>query len=187
MDIISSNNVYFQHCLDEIKKLERVNSTTDRMNFISAILRGCISIVTNFSTAKFFLSNLLPGGISDTFGYIIYGDGIVICVTVVKLLLHLAHNKKLCERAYNYNREIEKEQYLYGIITTADDWYFLRFNNKKNNNNNEYNTIGRYPINLNENNNNTLHADVKKIMEIIVTLLKDKIVLSVKMTSSSVY
>lgn len=169
--LISEEDVYFQNCVDKIRfnlrKSGFINST-ERMEYISVILKGCISIVTKSITYKLFLSELLPGGISDTSGYIIYADGILICITAVNMCEDnsFVQNITLCERAYKYNQEIKKERYLYGIITTATVWYFLRYKPDS------ICRSGPYPINLWE--KKSARLDVKNIMQIIVALLKDK-------------
>ncbi|CAB4425798.1 unnamed protein product [Rhizophagus irregularis] len=63
--------------------------------------------------------------------------------------------------------------YLYGIMTTASDWYFLMYILER-----IYCSKDDYHIALNEKimkNDAELHRSVKKVMGVIIGLLKDRI------------
>ncbi|RIA95206.1 hypothetical protein C1645_817052 [Glomus cerebriforme] len=94
--------------------------------------------------------------------------GFIQNVMQLKIFHHMNTRKRKASEAFD-----DDFDYLYGIITTATDWYFLMYTPER-----IYCLKADYHITLTEDvleDNAKLRRGVKKVMEVIVSLLKDRV------------
>ena len=115
----------------------------------------------------------------------------LICITEGKLhqvVMGFAQNLIQCESALQVNKNMRKRKsgeafgdeydYIYGIVTTATEWYFILFASDG------ISCTSKNPLNIrftesalkeNSEEEKELYKNVKQVMEVIVGLLKDRV------------
>ncbi|RIA90961.1 hypothetical protein C1645_768563 [Glomus cerebriforme] len=195
---INDNDTELQQCLTEIKRRLRTMGTVVpdsneamRCEFISAILHSAILYVKEITKKNITLDLQFEVVGEENTGRVDYTIRLfdnsqeyeIICITGEKqhqVAIGFAQNLTQCESACQTNKKKRKvseafeSDYLYGIVTTGVDWYFIL-----------YTTEGiyctsktEYHISLTESvldNDTELCTNLKRLMEVIVGLLKDKV------------
>ncbi len=152
-----------------------------RCEYIISILYSAIRITRNITNQKITLNT----GHVD---YVIKNVEELLCITEGKqeaIQAGFAQNLVQLESSYKVNKKkctIDETfgdyDYLYGIVSTATEWYFILYST------NGIACTSRSPYNIrfieaalvkNSKEEKELHENVKKIVEIIVGLLKDRV------------
>ncbi|KAF0524963.1 hypothetical protein F8M41_014831 [Gigaspora margarita] len=155
-----------------------------RCEYITTILHTCIRIVKKLTGKEITLNLQLEVVGEESRGRVDYA------IKCIEELIAITERKQhqiaiviQCESAYQTNKRKRKSDgafgedynYLYRIITTATDWYFLLYTLESISCMSEI----EYHISLTkamakEENETELHKNVKRVMEVIVGLLKDR-------------
>ncbi|RIA88509.1 hypothetical protein C1645_826238 [Glomus cerebriforme] len=194
---INDDDEDFQYCIAEIKyKMGIIGSAkfsneAVRCLYIEAILSSAICIVRRIVKKRIFLEpqfedigKVVAGQVDYAIEKII--DSLnkeLICIIINKNqnVLGIMQSVMQLESSYHTNKKKQKESeafnddfdYLYGIVTTAMDWYFIMYTPER-----IYCITAGYHITLTEEileDEERLRRGVKKVMEVIVGLLKDRI------------
>ncbi|CAG8747395.1 5306_t:CDS:1, partial [Ambispora leptoticha] len=178
--------------LDIMKGLKRDSNHASRHMFISPILLAAASFIQNL---YIHLQKELEGdkysGHVDCEFYLrrqlqVTSEKIA-CVTemtvdqeikavfaenLVELEIMMRKTQEWMKKAVKYEKD--SYDFLYGIVTTATEWYFILYTTED-----VYSTSTRfYHVNLVDNaneNEDELHKQVKSVLEILVGMLKDRV------------
>ncbi|PKY54578.1 hypothetical protein RhiirA4_481748 [Rhizophagus irregularis] len=160
-----------------------------RCEYISTILHACVHITKNL-TGKYIRINPqfeIVGG--ESTGRVDYAIGALeelFCITEGKQFqidIGFAQNIMQCESAYRTNKRKQKVDdasydYIFGIVTTATEWYFLLYTPDG------ISCTSRNPLSIHfvesalkegSEEEKELYKRVKRVMEVIVGLLKDRV------------
>ncbi|GES89159.1 hypothetical protein GLOIN_2v1502041 [Rhizophagus clarus] len=177
-----------------IKEIKRSNEAM-RCEYISTILHASLYIVKRIISGKdlTLVPQLEVVGEESTgrVDYAIKTLEELICITEGKLhqvTMGFAQNLVQCESALQVNKKnrIRKSgdafgedfDYIHGIVTTASDWYFILFASDG------ISSTSKDPINIRftesalkegSDDEKDLRKNVKRVMEVIVGLLKDRL------------
>ncbi|CAG8578223.1 8651_t:CDS:2, partial [Ambispora leptoticha] len=192
----------FLHCVKDIKnRLSNMGTVVDsneamRCEYISAILHASIRIVRRITEKGLTITPQFEIVGEESTGRVDYAikkiiDKVIediICVTEGKqyqVSIGYAQNLMQCKSSYQTNERKRKADeafgdsyydYIYGIVSTGTDWHFIL-----------YSTEGifctsetEYHISLTKavlDNDTDLRKGVKRVMEVIVGLLKDRVMI----------
>ncbi|GES90374.1 hypothetical protein GLOIN_2v1502041 [Rhizophagus clarus] len=189
-------------CIKEIKRrlgnmgtLLADSNEAMRCEYISTILHASLYIVKRIISDKdlTLVPQLEVVGEESTgrVDYAIKTLEELICITEGKLhqvTMGFAQNLVQCESALQVNKKNRKRKsgdafgedfdYIYGIVTTASDWYFILFASDG------ISSTSKDPINIRftesalkegSDDEKDLCKNVKRVMEVIVGLLKDRL------------
>lgn len=167
-----------------------------RCEYISAILHASLYIVKRIITNKeLTLAPQLEIVGEESTGrvdYTIKALEELLCITEGKQLCQVAmgfaQNLIQCESALEVNKKNRKRKsddafgedfdYIYGIVTTASEWYFILFTSDG------ISSTSKDPLNIRfsesalkeeSEEEKDLRKNVKRVMEVIVGLLKDRL------------
>ncbi|RHZ77399.1 hypothetical protein Glove_180g51 [Diversispora epigaea] len=194
---IDSNDERFKHCIAEIKtKIEiyspaKGSNEAARCHFISTILDLAILITRRITKQKIrprcqfeIIGSERTGRVDYAIMKVKYiGNEELIAITEAKqkdIEMGFGQNVLQLEASYQKNSKKRKADefdnefdYLYGIVTTATDWYFILFTPEK-----FYRIEEDYQIRINKDalmDDSKLCKDVKRVTEVLVSLLKDRV------------
>lgn len=191
---IEDDNKYFLHCLEDIRlKLYNMGSVVVsnealRCEFISSILHACVRIVSELTKKKISLRPQLEVVGDESTGrvdYAIKSYEELICITEGKeydITPGFVQNILQCESAIQENTNKRKREdtddYVYGIVTTAERWFFIRFTSDGvfcTSQNPLYIHFVETALVKDSRNEKVLIEGVKQVMEVIVGLLKARV------------
>jgi len=189
---------HFQYCITDIKRkmgiIGSAKSSNEavRCSYIEAILLSAMYIVKDITRKRISLEPQFEVVGEEATGRVDYAikkiiDSLneeLICITEGKQnqeVLGIMQNIMQLESSYHTNKRKRKASeafdddfdYLYGIVTTAIDWYFIMYTPER-----IYCTKADYHIDLTEDildDDAKLRQGVKEIMGVIVGLLKDRV------------
>ncbi|RHZ65476.1 hypothetical protein Glove_315g77 [Diversispora epigaea] len=195
---IDSNDERFKHCIAEIKtKIETYgpasgSNEAERCHFISTILDLAILITRRITKQKIrprcqfeIIGNERTGRVDYAIKKVKdIGNEELIAITEAKqndIEMGFGQNVLQLEASYQKNSKKRKApedfdnefDYLYGIVTTATDWYFILFTPEK-----FYRIEKKYHIEIEKDvltDDSELCKDVKRVVEVLVSLLKDRV------------
>ncbi|CAB4411510.1 unnamed protein product [Rhizophagus irregularis] len=192
---IDEKDESFLHCLKDIRiklsNMGTVNQSNEaiRCEYISAILHACVHITKNL-TGKYIRINpqfeIVGGKSTGRVDYAIGALEELFCITEGKQFqidIGFAQNIMQCESAYRTNKRKQKVDdasydYIFGIVTTATEWYFLLYTPDG------ISCTSRNPLSIHfvesalkegSEEEKELYKRVKRVMEVIVGLLKDRV------------
>src|SRR3954449_6672164 len=165
-----------------------------RCEYISAILYASLYIVKRITKKELTLAPQLEVVGEESTGRVDYAIKALeelICITEGKLhqvVMGFAQNLIQCESALQVNKNKRKRKsgeafgddydYIYGIVTTATEWYFILFASDG------ISCTSKNPLNIRftesalkegSEEEKELCKNVKRVMEVIVGLLKDRL------------
>ncbi|PKC63927.1 hypothetical protein RhiirA1_537427 [Rhizophagus irregularis] len=189
---------HFQYCITDIKRkmgiIGSAKSSNEavRCSYIEAILLSAMYIVKDITRKRISLEPQFEVVGEEATGRVDYAikkiiDSLneeLICITEGKQnqeVLGIMQNIMQLESSYHTNKRKRKASeafdddfdYLYGIVTTAIDWYFIMYTPER-----VYCTKADYHIDLTEDileDDAKLRQGVKEVMRVIVGLLKDRV------------
>jgi len=194
---IDVNDEELEYCINEIKrKMRNLGPITGkneavRCSYIEGILHASIFITKRLTEKKITLNPQIEIEGGEATGRVDFAikkiinvvNEELIAITEGKqkdLVAGFMQNVMQLESSYHTNTRKRKASeafddfdYLYGIVTTATDWHFLMYTPER-----IYCTKADYHIALTEDvldNDRELRQGVKKVMEVIVGLLKDRV------------
>lgn len=157
---LTDEEVELQHCITEIKRRLRNmgpviadSNEALRNQFVSPILHAALSIVriTNKEIILLPQSEIVDDEYTGRVDYRVKSLEELICITESKqyfVNIGFMQNIEQCESALQTNKKKRKAgisfgdcDYLYGIVTTATDWYFILYSTEK------FSSKSRNPIN----------------------------------------
>jgi len=165
-----------------------------RCEYISAILHASLYVVKRITDKELTLDPQLEIGgeeSTDRIDYSIKALDELFCITEEKIhqvVMGFAQNLIQCESALQVNKKNRKRKsgeafredfdYIYGIVTTASEWYFILFASDG------ISSTSKDPLNIRfsesalkegSEEEKVLRKNVKRVMEVIVGLLKDRL------------
>ncbi|PKK61980.1 hypothetical protein RhiirC2_194894 [Rhizophagus irregularis] len=165
-----------------------------RCEYISAILHASLYIVKRITDKELTLAPQLEVVGEESTGRVDYAIKALeelLCITEGKLhqvVMGFAQNLIQCESALQVNKKNRKRKsgeafgedfdYIYGIVTTASEWYFILFTSDG------ISSTSKDPLNIRfsesalkegSEEEKDLCKNVKRVMEVIVGLLKDRL------------
>ncbi|CAG8516720.1 385_t:CDS:2 [Dentiscutata erythropus] len=190
-----------EQCIREIKcRLGNMGTILADSNeamcceYISAILHALLYIVKRITNKELTLASQLEVVGEESTGRVDYAIKALeelICITEGKLhqvVMGFAQNLIQCESALQANKRMRKRKsneefmddynYIYGIVTTATEWYFILYTS------NEISCTSKNPLNIRFTESvlkegleeeKELCKNMKRVMEVIVRLLKDRV------------
>ncbi|RHZ74994.1 hypothetical protein Glove_218g34 [Diversispora epigaea] len=195
---IEDNDEDLQYCITDIKRrMDNLgpaegSSEALRCDYITTILHNSLHIAKRITKKRISLEpefevidDKATGRVYITIKKVLDNlDEELICITEGKqseLAKGFMQNIMQLDSSYytNKRKRIASEafddefDYLYGIVSTAMDWHFIMYTPEK-----VYRVKDDYHVPLTENvleNDTELRRDVKKVMEVIVGLLKDRV------------
>ncbi|CAG8753958.1 12406_t:CDS:2 [Gigaspora rosea] len=190
-----------QQCIKEIKRrlgnmgtVLADSNEAIRCEYISTILHASLYIVKRITSKELTLAPQLEVVGEESTGrvdYAIKNLEELICITEGKLhqvVMGFAQNLIQCESALQANKRKRKRKsneefaddydYIYGIVTTATEWYFILYTSDG------ISCTSKNPLNIRftesvlkegSEEERELCKNVKRVMEVIVGLLKDRV------------
>ncbi|CAG8687900.1 18254_t:CDS:2 [Dentiscutata erythropus] len=196
---IDSNDERLKFCIDDIKqKIELYGPVSElneaeRCHYISPIIHSSIHIarkITNKTIIPKCQFEIIGDERTGRVDYVVKvkdntGNDELIAITEAKqsdilmgfgqnvLQLNASHHKNSKKR--NAEEAFGKDafDYLYGIVTTATNWYFILYTPER-----FYRIESEYSIRINRDalkDDSELCKDVKKVVQVLVSLLKDRV------------
>ncbi|RIA88510.1 hypothetical protein C1645_826239 [Glomus cerebriforme] len=178
---INDNDEDFQYCIAEIKRkirimgLKRITNKTVRCLYIEAILFSATCIVNRIVKKRIFLEPQIEDFGEEATGQADYAIIIEETIYSSNKELICIINEKVDQAVLGIMQNLvhESSNYLYGIVTTVTEWYFILYTPES-----IYCTKNDYQITLTEDileDDVVLRREVKNVMEVIVGLLKDRV------------
>ncbi|GBB89279.1 hypothetical protein RclHR1_15980005 [Rhizophagus clarus] len=188
---IQDSDKHFEYCIDNILfKMKHYGSLvlnspeSMRNEYVSTILHTALHIAGDATNKGF--SMRLKCGINGEENYVIKGDENLLCVAgdMIRfgIFESIAQSIRQFESLYEMNKRKRKRDgddydYLYGIITTASDWYFLLYTPGVISQASEIPfsiEFNKKALDKNSKEYQMLCGSVKEILSIIVGLIKDR-------------
>ncbi|RHZ89982.1 hypothetical protein Glove_9g81 [Diversispora epigaea] len=190
---IEDNDEDLQYCVTDIKRrMDNLGSAEGSSDYITTILHNSLHIAKRITKKRISLEpefevigDEATGRVDIAIKKVLDNlDEELICITEGKqseLAKGYMQNIIQLDSSYHTNKRKQtaseafddKFDYLYGIVSTAMDWHFIMYTPEK-----VYRVIDNYHVPLAENileDDTELRRDVKKVMEVIVGLLKDRV------------
>jgi hypothetical protein len=163
-----------------------------RCEYISTILHASLHIVRRITEKGLILEPHFEVIGEESTGHVDYAIKALeelICITEGKshqVGVGFAQNLVQCESALQVNKKKRTADkafkddfdYIYGIVTTATEWYFILYTSKKISCTSQdplYIRLVRSALIENTDDEKELCKSVKRVMEVIVGLLKDRV------------
>ncbi|RGB41257.1 hypothetical protein C1646_810789 [Rhizophagus diaphanus] len=194
---IDDNDEELEYCIKDIKRKMSIMGTllidsndSDRCEYIVTILHAAIYIVRRITGKNVTISSLkvIERENTDNVDYTIRETEELICVTKSKqhkIATSFAQNLVQLESLYQTNKRKCKADvagsnfdYLYGIVSTATDWYFLLYSTGRIlcTSKRPYNIVfSEASLRKDSVDEQELRRNVKKVIEVIVGILIDRI------------
>ncbi|PKK78409.1 hypothetical protein RhiirC2_770219 [Rhizophagus irregularis] len=185
-----------KQCIRELKRrLRNMGSVVAdsneamRCEYISVILHASLHIVKRVTKKDLILEphfEVIGEESTSHVDYAIKALEELICITEGKsyqVNISFAQNLIQCESALQVNKKKRKTlednfDYIYGIVTTATEWYFILYTTEKISCTSQESLnirLVRSALNENSEAEKELCKNVKRVMEVIVGLLKDRL------------
>jgi hypothetical protein len=194
---IDDNDEELEQCIKDIKRKVNIMGTllidsneADRCEYIITILHAAIYIVRRITGKNVKISSLkvIEKENTDSVDYTINETEELICITKGeqhKIATSFAQNLVQLENLYQTNKRKSKADvgvsgfdYLYGIVSTATDWYFILYSTGR------ISCTSKRPYNIvfseaslkkDSVDERELRKNVKRVIEVIVGILIDRI------------
>ncbi|CAG8458706.1 6734_t:CDS:2 [Paraglomus brasilianum] len=194
---IQDNDKHFEECITEISirlrdygDLNPDSLEAVRNEYVVAILHAALHIVRDDTKKKFSMrpqQKIIDEESCGCVDYAIKDSEALICITENKqhqIPLGFAQNIKQLESSVETNKRKRKRDeafgddfdYIYGIVTTGRDWHFLLYSPGEIARSKPACTIefNQEALDKDSEEYQALHKSVKRVLETIVGLLKDR-------------